>query len=1852
MTTKTLRFRGSKEGDNKISVQADPAQLSVTPKGRVLLGAARDAGEAKLEGMALDDVVCVQYSNGFKLWTRVDDLHRAYPASGVSRTARGVAISEANVWEIDPRAEAPGAERGTVGIVIEALDFFGVDLKEVAAETIASRYEDRKLKSVGKKTGLYRVSLQDPDPGDAARKRKVALSAKGKVPTDQGPLLVFIHGTASNTEGGFGTLWAAGNTQGATLRKELENTYKERVYAYEHRTLTISPIDNALELAKSLPDGAELHLVSHSRGGLVGELLCLGQRQDKRLFDKTLLERLFAKDRTPTRLFGFGPGDEAAWQAAYDTQRKKLIELLDLLDKKQFKISRFVRVACPARGTTLASGRLDRWLSILSHLAPDVLEDGVDFLLGVVKKRTDPRVLPGLEAQMPGSALVTLLNHPDLVVDADLSVIAGDIEGESVWSKLKIIAADWFYAGDHDLVVNTGSMYGGARRPDEKARFFFDQGKEVTHFRYFSNSETVDKLAAGLLRADDTRGGYKPISEARQAAPAYREVLARAAASGEAKPVVFVLPGTMGSELALGDDRIWLSYFDLARGKLARLGRDAKDVRVLQPVGDFYGDLMIYLSRSHRVEPFAYDWRLSITQAADGLAARITEVLPWCEQNKKPMRFLAHSMGGLVVRAFIAKYPALWERVGRLDGSRFIMLGTPNFGSFEAVRWLTGQNPTGGKITLLDCLHDRDEIIDIVRRYPGLLELLPSKGVRTFSASRLWQDLRGDAEETWPLPDDKDLAALDGVWDMIRKSPIDPARMIYVAGWAPKTVCDYEVRNELVPWDLVNPHKVLRFYANKKGDGTVPWDLGRLPDVKTWYVEGAKHDELTMVEEAFPAYLELLQKGETNRLPDSEPAVSRSAADALEIFDIGIDFPDSVISAGEISSLTFGGSATSPGKGRRRKHCTGKVKLKLSHGDLSYALNPVVVGHYMGDSIVSAEKALDDKLNGMLSQRARLGLYPGRLGSQFVAINSDRSVQPGGAIVIGLGQVGELSPGKLEQSISRAVLEYVLAVANWNDDRFGGPKSVRSAKLSFLLIGTGAAGVKVDDSLRAILRGVLAAVRQLDASEFCDRVTFDEFEIMELYLDVALQAARALERILKDSDLDEQFDWHDRTLTEGVGGRRRLSFDEDAQWWRRLVITHDRKRDELRFIALTDRARAEESLVTGQLRLAEDFIAEAQKSTGNDDEVAMTLFEMLLPNRFKEIAPDHYDVVLLLDEQSARFPWEMLTNSWSVNGKPLSVEAGMLRQLKTAVYRERPAHPLNDKAFVVGNPKLPAQTGGLIFPDLPGAVKEAELVEQLLDRQGFTVTSRINAHARDIMIGLHDDGYRVLHLAGHGVHELEIVLDDGPEQTCDACDQPLPKRKKKVSGMVIGKDTYLTPGDVEQIRWVPELVFINCCHLGHTTSALPEWNRYSALAANLATQFIKMGVRAVVAAGWAVDDSAAKLFAQEFYELMLDGEAFGRAVQQARKTIHERCSGVNTWGAYQCYGDPDFRLVIRDRARKSNAITYQTPAEAVVALDNLCQAVRIGWAKTIGAQAQLQEIQKILKRIPADHNDTWLKRADINSALGFLHGERASSKIEEGDVIPAFEAAVDHFRQALAQERADVPVRALEKCANYTVKLALQRWLRDRGSKSALASGKSSVKLIEDAIRDIDVLLQMQRTTERFALSGSAYKRKAWILQSVGPEEDFDAALAKMAEQYDQAKAEVKGKIDPYPITNWLAAQAVMSWRHPKRKKPDLAKAVSQCAKAKLDAEEQNRTKPDFWNSVVQPDCDLAMCLMDLRREDADKIKAGYQAAIDRGCSPSEKGSVLEHLQFLEEMARQLGKAKIADVLLGIRQGL
>ena len=1796
-TGRSYRIRGAVEEATKLPVTGKA--VKVTGSRRLVPGAAREVGE-ELEARG-DEVVRVELDNGFVLWTRADDLIR-------ERGRKALGRDGGDAWEISFQPPARGAARGSrgwLGLGIKVLEFFGIDVAEKVGGAIGSALEDRQL---GRAPGLYRCSLGD----DFA----LTPLANGKALATDKPWLLFLHGTASSSQGSFGKLWIDG-TGGAVARAALAKSYGDRVLAFEHRTLTESPVANALALVQQLPEGIEVHLVSHSRGGLVGELLCLRQRErgDDPLRGD-FLKTLFERDRTIAQQLDLAPlvdGDEKDRDRAYGADHDALAKLLKELDKRTITVGRFVRVACPARGTTLASGRLDRWLSVLNFLSGNgIVGDVADFMLAVVKQRTDPRTLPGLEAMMPGSALTRLLQHPGLVTHADLSVIAGDIEGDSLWSQIKLLATDWFYGSDHDLVVNTGSMSGGLRRPPGGARFLCDRGVNVSHFNYFANDKSVRWLLAGLTRPDEGDGGFQPIAEAPKEEPRWREAVRRSRAAAEPRPLAVVLPGTMGSALDVQGKGVWLNYWTLMWGGLGKIHMGAAGVEPVDLLDDFYGPLLEFLARSHRVEIFPYDWRLSVRDAAARLVDKLEAWLPEIERTRQPVHIVAHSMGGLVTRAMIAdggRGAALWRRIQALPNSRFMMLGTPNLGSYEAVRWLTGYNATQAKLSLLDVTQSTDEIIDLVREFPGLLELLPfDEDSRDFTEVKVWKELQEAMKARWETAEAAPLRKAGETWRLLKAAAPDPKFMIYVAGCQDATVIDYRLTDYDSPF-LVG-RKRLEFIGTRKGDGTVSWKSGFLPEVPVWYVEDTAHDQLCAQKRALPGYIDLLMTGKTTLLPTMPPGGARAAA-AEEAFVMPALPPvDDIPDESELRSPAGGAQETAQAP-------VPMLQVSVVHGDLSYARYPVMVGHYEGDVIVNAEAKLDRRLGKALSQRLQLGLYPGKTGTHTHFCHDKCGGKPAGAIVIGLGQVGSLSTGALQTTASAALLDFALEVARWPDERFGPANSVRSAAVSSLLIGSGQGGTSVRDSVEAILRGAVQANQRLEQAGLTNRVLVDRVELLDIYQDAALEAATALTDLLSDGQLAGAVNWAAQTIEEGQGRWRRVRFADPPGWWQRLEIVKDKGEEGgLRFISSTDRARAEVTHATGQLRLAESFVQQASGSPTSNTEVANTLFEMLLPNRLKELAPQQSDLILLVDAASARYPWELIEDRWSQSAQPPSVRAGLVRQLKTPEFRGNPAYATEPTAYVVGNPDL---DGWELFPELPGARAEAQKVAALLAGRGYQVRDCIDGPADDVMAGLHRDAWRILHLAGHGEHDFELE-----EPTADGKGTVM----RKVSGMVIGKETFLTPGDVEQMRCVPELVFINCCHLGKTQTTRPR--KYGLLAANIGMQFIEMGVKAVVAAGWAVDDAAAGAFAESFYDHMLRGDSFGDAVRAAREEIWVRFPEVNTWGAYQCYGDPAYRLH-GDGSPKPWQPAFQAPAELVADLDNHRESVRVRMKEQAEDEQLVASMRRAIETLvdgaPESQRKTWLARGDVAAALGFAWGET-------GD----YDKGIEWLEKALNAEIGDCPIRAVEQCANFRVRRSGQRWqaLRAKKGKEAEKKRADLIDDIEGAIRELDLICQRAPTVERLSLLGSACKRLAWV--------ETDAtlrleALVNMANYYRRAfdhKKEKEKQEDPYPYSNWAVATVLNAALADTPSEAWRSEVVKGCLHMSEQARLRNEARPNFWDAVGEVDCQLAR-LMALPSKpdaaDAGPIVALYGAAAARGASPLQYASVLEHLDFVAEMA-------------------
>jgi hypothetical protein len=1745
-----------------------------------------DAETIDIPDLQDDDVLEISLEDGLKIWTRWDDLQ--------SDMAGQIVRGEGDELVLPSSVRLGDQTRGAGDWALTALRRVGFDLPGATGEAIAQALESR----LEQEPGLYRWSLADG----------MQVVDGASVATDR-PSLLFIHGTMSSTVGSFGGLLEE------EVWQRFTREYGDQIYALEHRTLSLNPIQNALELLEVLPEAAQLHLVTHSRGGLVGELLCRGMRIGGDPVDE--LDVTVFQER-------HGPG-------AADLER--LERLGALLAERRPAVERFVRVGCPAAGTTLASGRLDRYLSVLRNVigaipalkASQFYEFVTAFLLAVVKQRTDPERIPGLEAQMPESPLVAMVNRPDVSLEGDLSVIAGDIVPSGVFARLGVLALDAFFLADHDLVVNTAAMLGGAPRRSG-GRAMLTKGTQVNHFHYFKNDDTVRAISSALKDGSDAALADGPFMTLDQARGRHRERRFTGRGSTVPRPTVFVVPGLMGSHLEVAGNRVWLDIADLARGRMDRLRHDAPGVQPVEPIDRVYGELSEYLSDSHDVRQFPYDWRRSVMEWGDRLGEEVKRALT---RSDLPVRVIAHSMGGLITQAMIHEHPAVWEEVTRRGGHRVVLMGTPINGSFTIPLVLLGRESTLKKLAMLDLRNSREAILEIVAGYQGLLDLLPGIEHQAMFEREFWNRLH-ELHGGWTRPERDLLAAAKRARAALAETSFGAEPVRYVAGQAPVTPNGYR----LDPG--ARGARRIQFLGTARGDGRVPWDSGPPPGAEVYYLEGVSHGDLPAHRAAFGAYLELLEAGDT-RLLSRTPPSTRGAPDEFELPDIPVDlFPDEE----DLETSVVGGTRSVKIEAR-----APELRVRVAHGNLAFASHPVVVGHYRDDLIVSAEKALDHHLGGLLRQRHAASVYPGDLRTAAVVFNPVEGRRPKGAIVVGLGEVGRLSPGALASTIAHGMKEYASRrmeleheLAAQGDGRL---------RVSLLLIGTGEGGLGLRNALASILEGIREANVSLAKTQGAEAVRVDEVEFIELYEDRAVEALDALRRMACEARAGL---WVEPELKALRGGRRRMYEEGDEAWWHRIEVLGGMEAGEdpftpLRFKALTDRARVHQELVPAQRALIDKMVEESITRTSWDPELARTLFELLLPNSFKNAARDRRSVELVLDEEAASYPWELLVNPQG-DGEPASIRAGMVRRLITPASLSPNETSASDFALVVGNP--PSD-----MPDLPGASAEARAVADTLDARGFKVTASIEEKGTQVLKAMFGKegsgarGYRILHLAGHGVYRGLGSRD---------------------SGMVLGTGELFTPSEVERMRFIPELVFINCCHLGRVEGGREPGTRHlNRLAANLGTQFIRCGVKAVVTAGWAVNDSAAELFATTFYEQMLDQrETFGDAVRAARERVKEDFAANNTWAAYQCYGDHSFvlRAGAGSRAPRSAcdaARAFSAPAHAIVELDNI--AGQAETASTHGHAWLEGQLTEVVSRIP----DRWMKsRADVQAALGKAWGQL-------GD----FDRAQDHLGAALGMEGSHFPVRSIEAYANVTVRAAFRRWsvahpaapggnTNARSDRSETSDGRSTdpeaatlpckerIHAAQDLIVNLMAIGEIRTgtprramprelpgaTSERLSLLGSAHKRRA----AMGGPGSGDELL-RCRDRYADAVALAEGDRLSYPLLNWLYVVALRKARGAAERPAPFLDRLEQ---ATTEAARKDGEDPNFFNHVLTAEVKLIAGLWE-GAFDPDEIMSIYSSAWIRGGSYRSYRSIDEHLDCMVRLVRR--RRSLAEALHDLRTG-
>ncbi|WP_157069775.1 CHAT domain-containing tetratricopeptide repeat protein [Sandaracinus amylolyticus] len=296
---------------------------------------------------------------------------------------------------------------------------------------------------------------------------------------------VFIHGFASTPEAAF---------------KNLPASLGGPLFALRHHTLGKSPIDNAIALANALPGGAMIDLVTHSRGGLVGELMCRAN---------------LSRDERQ---------DALVWLArAENPEARALAGVLETLDgvliQKKLRVGRFVRVACPAAGTSLV-GRLP---AVLGHMlnvtqwalqlggADEAASNAFAFakaaFLSIIGRGIDASVLPGVAAMRSEGPFVRALaaTRPTELPLTPIGVAAAAelMTGPARWLSLQ--ASRLVFASDHDFVVDTTSMSAGFPRR-ARERGWVRRHRSLHHLSYFGDGEArsvIERAAKGEAVPED-----------------------------------------------------------------------------------------------------------------------------------------------------------------------------------------------------------------------------------------------------------------------------------------------------------------------------------------------------------------------------------------------------------------------------------------------------------------------------------------------------------------------------------------------------------------------------------------------------------------------------------------------------------------------------------------------------------------------------------------------------------------------------------------------------------------------------------------------------------------------------------------------------------------------------------------------------------------------------------------------------------------------------------------------------------------------------------------------------------------------------------------------------------------------------------------------------------------------------------------------------------------------------------------------------------------------------------------------------------------------------------------------------
>jgi len=367
------------------------------------------------------------------------------------------------------------------------------------------------------------------------------------------------------------------------------------------------------------------------------------------------------------------------------------------------------------------------------------------------------------------------------------------------------------------------------------------------------------------------------------------------------------------------------------------------------------------------------------------------------------------------------------------------------------------------------------------------------------------------------------------------------------------------------------------------------------------------------------------------------------------------------------------------------------------------------------------------------------------------------------------------------------------------------------------------------------------------------------------------------------------------------------------------------------------------------------------------------------------------------------------------------------------------------------------------------------------------------------------------------------------------------------------------------------------------------------------------GVRAVIAAGWSVDDAAGLTFARTFYEQFLAGELFGEAVRAARLETWSRHATTSTWGAFQCYGSPEYRLrstVASERPRFTKPPVSR--GELIARLRSLAE--RAGGARGAELTGLAREFDTQKALILA--SDRWQDGETLAELAGF------AAQLEQ------FQDAIELYRQALNVAKGLAPLQAVEQLANMLGREAPRLAVTKDTDAAARA-----IELFGEAIGWLNWLDEKLKppTAERLALRGSVHKRWSMLTR----EKERRGHLRSAWQAYGDARDQARGK-QSYQLLNWLALGFLL-----KKQRPQELIAMAQDELTLARKKNDSPGDRSFWDRVAVPDALLHLALFEGRLTEPkviDEIDNAYGNALATGPSARERASARDHIVFLAEM--------------------